>query len=153
DSVCVIVLALAACRVILSLLADGEGRTYAKDNVPVRRVIYQVGEKVRHQDGNRIKITRAVEQQGCLLYQGITDDNRDLAFPEFELDSFVQFSTPKDRLFAGQIDKYTHFTLRYQTLNFLHPHRQSPVFGLAGPRVQLLPHQLYIASELGNRHG
>lgn len=147
-----IVLDLADRRLTLSFPAAGERRTYATDNAPVSRVIYQVGEKVRHQDGTRIKITRAVEQQGCLLYQGITDDNRELAFPEFELDSFVQFSTPKDRLFAGQIDKHTHFTLRYQTLNFLHQHRQSPVFGLAGPRVQLLPHQLYIASEVANRH-
>lgn len=147
-----IVLDLANRRLTLSFPAAGERRTYALDNAPVSRVVYQVGEKVRHQDGTRMKITRVVEQQGCLLYQGITDDNRELSIPEFELDSFVQFSTPKDRLFAGQIDRHSHFTLRYQTLNHLHQHRQSPVFGLAGPRVQLLPHQLYIASEVANRH-
>lgn len=147
-----IVLDLVNRRLTLSFPAAGERRTYAVDNAPISRVVYQVGEKVRHQDGTAIKITRVVEQQGCLLYFGLTKDNEELAIPEFELDSFVQFSTPRDRLFAGQIDKHTHFTLRYQTLNFLHRHRQSSVFGLAGPRVQLLPHQLYIASEVAARH-
>lgn len=147
-----IVLDLSNRRLTLSFPAAGERRTYALDNAPISRVIYQVGEKVRRQDGATMTITRVVEQQGCLLYHGVTKDNQELAIPEFELDSFVQFSTPRDRLFAGQIDKHTHFTLRYQTLDFLHRHRQSPIFGLAGPRVQLLPHQLYIAGEVAARH-
>ena len=147
-----IVLDIANRRLTLSFPAAGERRTYAMDNAPVSRVIYQVGEKVRRHDGVGITITRVVEQQGCLLYFGLTADKTELAFPEFELDSFVQFSTPRDRLFAGQIDKHTHFSLRYHTLNFLHKHQQSPVYGLAGPRVQLLPHQLYIASEVAARH-
>lgn len=147
-----IVLELANRRLTLSFPAAAERRTYAVDNAPLSRVVYQVGEKVRHNDGTSIKITSVVEQQGCLLYFGITADKTELAIPEFELDSFVQFSTPRDRLFAGQIDKHTHFTLRYQTLDFLHRHRQSSAFGLAGPRVQLLPHQLYIASEVAARH-
>ncbi len=147
-----IVLDLSNRRLTLSFPAAGERRTYAQDNAPVSRVVYQVGERVRHQDGTGIKITRVVEQQGCLLYHGVTEDKRELALPEFELDSFVQFSTPRDRLFAGQIDKHTHFTLRYQTLQHLHEHRCSAIYGLAGPRVQLLPHQLYIASEVAGRH-
>ena len=147
-----IVLDIANRRLTLSFPAAAERRTYAMDNAPISRVIYQVGEKVRHQDGTTMKITRVVEQQGCLLYHGLTAEKAELAIPEFELDSFVQFSTPRDRLFAGQIDKHKHFTLRYQTLNHLHEHRQSPIYGLAGPRVQLLPHQLYIANEVASRH-
>lgn len=147
-----IVLEVANRRLTLSFPAAAERRTYAMDNAPVSRVVYQVGEKVRHQDGTSIKITRVVEQQGCLLYFGLTQDKTELAIPEFELDSFVQFSTPRDRLFAGQIDKHKHFTLRYRTLDLMHKHRQSPIFGLAGPRVQLLPHQLYIADEVASRH-
>ncbi|GGY68249.1 RNA polymerase-associated protein RapA [Cellvibrio zantedeschiae] len=153
-----IVLDIANRRLTLSFPAAGERRTYAMDNAPVSRVVYQVGEKVRHQDGTSVKITRVIEQQGCLLYHGLVFDKdknltkEELAIPEFELDSFVQFSTPRDRLFAGQIDKHTHFTLRYKTLNYLNQHRQSNIFGLAGPRVQLLPHQLYIANEVAQRH-
>jgi ATP-dependent helicase HepA len=153
-----IVLDIANRRLTLSFPAAGERRTYAMDNAPVSRVLYQVGEKVRRQDGTSMKVTRIVEQQGCLLYHGLVFDKdknltkEELAIPEFELDSFVQFSTPRDRLFAGQIDKHTHFTLRYKTLHYLNQHRQSAIFGLAGPRVQLLPHQLYIANEVAQRH-
>jgi ATP-dependent helicase HepA len=113
-----IVLDIANRRLTLSFPAAGERRTYAMDNAPVSRVVYQVGEKVRRHDGVGIHITRVVEQQGCLLYYGLTADKTELAIPEFELDSFVQFSTPRDRLFAGQIDKHTHFSLRYHTLNY-----------------------------------
>ncbi|MEN0038931.1 MAG: RNA polymerase-associated protein RapA [Cellvibrio sp.] len=147
-----IVLDVANRRLTLSFPAAGERRTYAMDNAPVSRVKYEVGEKVRHQDGTKIQITSIVEQAGCLMYVGLTKENEEVAIPEFELDSFVQFSTPRDRLFAGQIDKHNHFTLRYQTLHYQNLHRQSPMFGLAGPRVQLLPHQLYIASEVSQRH-
>ena len=147
-----IVLDVANRRLTLSFPAAGERRTYAIDNAPVSRVKYEVGDKVRHQDGTKIQIARIVEQAGCLMYVGLTKENEELAIPEFELDSFVQFSTPRDRLFAGQIDKHNHFTLRYQTLHYQNLHRQSPMFGLAGPRVQLLPHQLYIASEVSRRH-
>lgn len=147
-----IVLDVANRRLTLSFPAAGERRTYALDNAPVSRVKYEVGEKVKHQDGTKIKITRIIEQAGCLMYVGLTKDNEELAIPEFELNSFVQFSTPRERLFAGQIDRHEHFHLRYQTLHYQHQHRQSPVFGLAGPRVQLLPHQLYIANEVAHRH-
>lgn len=147
-----IVLDVSNRRLTLSFPAAGERRTYAMDNAPVSRVKYELGEKVRHQDGTRITITEIVEQAGCLMYVGHTKEGDELSIPEFELDSFVQFSTPRDRLFAGQIDKHEHFTLRYQTLHYQNQHRQSPIFGLAGPRVQLLPHQLYIASEVSQRH-
>ena len=62
-----IVLDIANRRLTLSFPAAGERRTYAMDNAPVSRVIYQVGEKVRRHDGVGITITRVVEQQGCLL--------------------------------------------------------------------------------------
>lgn len=147
-----IVLDLANRRLTLSFPAAGERRTYAVDNAPVSRVKYQPGEQVRHNNGTRVKLTKVVEQAGCLLYTGTTKDGDEISFPEFELDSFVQFSTPKERLFAGQIDKHDEFFLRYQTLFFQHQHQQSQVFGLAGPRVQLLPHQLYIANQVSQRY-
>lgn len=147
-----IVLDLANRRLTLSFPAAGERRTYAVENAPVSRVKYHVGEDVRHNNGTKVKLTKVVEQAGCLLYTGQTKDGEEISFPEFELDSFVQFSTPKERLFAGQIDKNNEFSLRYQTLYFQHQHQQSPVFGLAGPRVQLLPHQLYIANQVSQRY-
>ena len=68
-----IVLDVVSRRLTLSFPAAGERRTYAIDNAPVSRVMYEVGEKVRHQDGTKVKITRVQEQHGCLLYFGMTE--------------------------------------------------------------------------------
>ncbi len=146
-----IVLEVDERQVTLSFPAAAQRRTYALRSAPVSRVRYQVDEQVRHQDGTEITIQEVLQQGLLLAYQGVTAEGEEKMIPEFELDSFVQFSTPRERLFSGQIDKYTHFGLRHQTLETLHRHRQSPAFGLSGPRVQPLPHQLYIASEVGRR--
>ncbi len=147
-----VVLELENRRLTLSFPASGERRTYAVDDAPVSRVRYQVDEKVRHQNGTQITVTEVLEQGQLLAYRGLTKTGEELLIPEFELDSFVQFSTPRERLFSGQIDKHTHFSLRHQTLSAQHRQQQSRAYGLAGPRVQLLPHQLYIASEVAGRH-
>jgi len=146
-----VVLELDERQVTLSFPAAGQRRTYALRSAPVSRVRYQVDEVVSHQDGTEITIREVLQQGPLLAYQGVTAEGEERMIPEFELDSFVQFSTPRERLFSGQIDKYTHFGLRHQTLETLHRHRQSPAYGLSGPRVQPLPHQLYIASEVGRR--
>jgi ATP-dependent helicase HepA len=147
-----IVLEVENRRVTLGFPASGERRTYAWDNAPVSRVRYQPDERIRHQNGTRITVTEVLEQGQLLAYRGVTKDGSEELIPEFELDSFVQFSTPRERLFSGQIDKYTHFALRHQTQEAIHRHQHSVAYGLAGPRVQLLPHQLYIAKEVASRH-
>jgi ATP-dependent helicase HepA len=138
-------------QVTLGFPAAGQRRTYALRSAPVSRVRYQVDEVISHQDGTTITIAEVMEQGLLLAYKGYTEEGDEHLIPEFELDSFVQFSTPRERLFSGQIDKYTHFSLRHQTLDTLHRHRQSAVYGLSGPRIQPLPHQLYSASEVGRR--
>ncbi len=70
---------------------------------------------------------------------------------EASLESSVHFSKPYERLFAGQIDKLRHYELRLETLKHPHDHQHSAAYGLLGPRVQYLPHQFYIASEVGQR--
>lgn len=147
-----IVLDVANRRLTLSFPAAGERRTYALDNAPVSRVKYEIGDKIRHQDGTKIVVRDIVEQANLVMYVGDDEEGQSHSIPEFELDSFVQFSTPRERLFAGQIDRSSHFHLRYQTLHYSHAHRQSRYFGLAGPRVQLLPHQLFIAEQVASRY-
>ena len=71
---------------------------------------------------------------------------------EVFLNNFLKFNKPQDRLFAGQIDRLSRFNLRYQALVHQHARRLSPTRGLAGGRVSLIPHQLHIAREVGQRH-
>jgi ATP-dependent helicase HepA len=139
-------------RVTISFPAAGERRTYATDNAPISRVQYQLGDEIKHVDGAILTVTQVDEANGCLIYTGVTRDGAELKMVELELDSFVQFSRPQDRLFSGQIDKLNHYRLRYQTLLHREAQSHSGVKGLVGARVQLLPHQLHIAHEVANRY-
>ena len=139
-------------RVELSFPAVGERRTYAFKNAPLSRVIYHAGEQIRNEDGLLLIINEVHDHQGCKIYMAEDAEGQEIAVPELDLDSFVQFSKPQDRLFAGQIDKNRAFQLRCQTLKHINQLQQSPVTGLLGPRVQLLPHQLYIANEVASRY-
>lgn len=147
-----IVVDVANRRVELSFPAAAEQRVYAIDNAPLGRVIYPVGDRVSSADRLEFTITDTHTREGCVFYLGLDDQGEEVILHEVDLDSFVHFSQPKDRLFAGQIDKPNRFRLRCETLKHRHRIRQSPVYGLLGPRVQLLPHQLYIASQVAQRH-
>lgn len=137
--------------VTMSFPAAGEQRVYAKNNAPLTRVQYRVGEFLKDQDGNTLLVQNITEDNGYLSYHGLNADQEATTWGEVELDCFVQFNKPQDRLFAGQIDRLRDFRLRHTTL--LHQQRLAGLktTGLIGPRVQLLDHQLYIAHEVGQR--
>ncbi len=139
-------------RVEISFPASGERRTYAIDNAPISRVYYEAGQELETEKKQILTVTDVVEHNGCYIYQCIDADANPVVVPELELNSFIQFSKPQDRLFAGQVDKIKAFQLRCETLEHIRRQQQSPVRGLLGPRVQLLPHQLFIAHEAANRH-
>ena len=147
-----IVLNVANRRVEMTFPAAGEKRTYAVDIAPLSRVHYEVGQQISNIEGDTILVTEVEEHNGCLIYLGTDENDQIIVLPELELDSFVQFSKPQERLFAGQIDKNRAFELRLDTLRHYRELQQSPVAGLLGARIQLLPHQLYIASETANRY-
>jgi ATP-dependent helicase HepA len=138
--------------VVLQFPATGATRTYAANNAPLGRVRYAVGDSIRNTEGCNAEVIACEERGGLLFYLGKDEFGEEVVVPEFELDGAVRFSKPQDRLFAGQIDRNKLFGLRADTLNHRHRHRTSPVLGLLGPRVQLLPHQLYIANQVGTRH-
>ena len=82
-----------------------------------------------------------------LIYVG---ENQRL--PEGEVSDRVSLRGPQERLFAGRFDTSATFELRRRTLELLHRSRKSPVRGFLGGRIDLIPHQLYIAQEVANRH-
>jgi ATP-dependent helicase HepA len=147
-----IIIDISNRRVEISFPASGERRTYAMTSAPISRVRYEIGQEVSSEDGVLMTINDIADNRGCLIYSGIDANGEQIILPELDLNSFVQFSKPQDRLFAGQIDKNRAFQLRCETLEHIRHQQQSPVRGLLGARVQLLPHQLYIASEAANRY-
>jgi ATP-dependent helicase HepA len=146
-----IVFEVADRRVVMTFPAGDERRMYAADNAPLTRVRYRVADRVRSEDGTELIVAEHVEIDGCIVYHGIDARGERAEVHEIDLDSFVQFNRPLDRLFVGQIDRAQRFRLRAETLRHQHRHQVSRAFGLLGPRVQLLPHQFYIADEVAQR--
>ena len=131
-----------------------EVRTYAADSAPLSRVRFEVGDTIRNQNGESFEILEVLENAGLYIYQAraLSDPDSDpVVVPEAELDDFTQISRPNQRLFAGQIDNSNFFELRRKTLELVDQIGHSDLRGLRGARTSLIPHQLYIAKEVGKR--
>lgn len=137
-------------RVSVSFPACGEQRTYADSNAPLTRVRYDIGDTV-HDIDDLAWLVEEVQDDGFITYQVKNSDGVSKALSEIELDPFVHFSGPLERLFAGNLDKPRQFQLRLDTLDHIRRLQASGIGGLLGPRVDLLKHQIYIAHEVANR--
>ncbi|TGD71926.1 RNA polymerase-associated protein RapA [Mangrovimicrobium sediminis] len=139
-------------RVTLAFPAVGEERTYAMDNAPLTRLRFKDGDHISTVEGVELVVTAVDEHQGLLLYTGLDHHEQEMTVSELELDAFVQLTTPQQRLLNGHFDRHEDFALRVATLQHMHRLQTSPARGLMGSRTSLLPHQVYIAAEVGRRH-
>ncbi|WP_411685780.1 RNA polymerase-associated protein RapA [Aeromonas caviae] len=147
------VVAVEGRMVTLLFPATGENRMYAKEEAPVTRVSFNMGDQIASHEDWTMTVDEVQEKDGLLIYVGVrTDNGEQVALKEVFLNNFIKFNKPQDRLFAGQIDRMSRFTLRYEALVNQHQRRRNPTRGLAGGRVSLIPHQLYIAHEVGHRY-
>lgn len=147
------VVAVDSRTVTILFSATGENRLFARNDAPLTRVVFNVGDTVESHEEWSMLITDVEEQDGILIYIGTrTDtDEENVRLREVMLNHHIRFNKPQDRLFAGQIDRMNHFTLRYNCLLHRHQLQSSPLLGLAGARTSLIPHQLHIAREVGGR--
>lgn len=101
-----------------------------------------------------MSVEQVTEEQGVLTYTGTRQDTGEegAVLREIFLSHQIRFSKPQDKLFAGQIDRMDNFVLRYRALSNQYQQHKSPMRGLCGMRAGLIPHQLYIAHEVGRRH-
>ncbi len=147
-----IVLNVENNRVTVLFIAGNERRTYAINNSPLTRVLFARGDTLESVDGWKIRITAVHEKAGIVSYEGQDDKGEQRILEEMEISHFMSFNKPDDRLFTGQLDSPALFRLRYETLQHLRRLEQSPVRGLLGARTSLIPHQIYIAHEVAERH-
>ena len=139
-------------HVTLFFPAVEETRVYALDNAPLSRLLYNAGDTVRRNDGVNLSVEKVQEHNGCMMYLCVDEEDEQVVLHEIDLDSVGAFSKPQSRLFTGQIDKNKTFDLRLKTLAFQGKLDQLNSFGLLGPRVQLLPHQFFIADRVSQRN-
>ncbi|GAB5452025.1 MAG: RNA polymerase-associated protein RapA [Halioglobus sp.] len=138
-------------RVTLAFPAVEEERTYATDNAPLTRLRFKAGDHVATVNGVEVLVSEVHEHEGLLVYVGKDHHDQAVQISELELDAHVQLTTPQQRLLNGHFDRNSEFALRVATCNHLDRLQQSDVRGLLGSRTSLLPHQVFIASEVAGR--
>ncbi|WP_372846395.1 SNF2-related protein, partial [Pontiella sp.] len=127
--------------------AANEMRHYALKNAPLKRVRFAQGDEVASQENVRLIVESIIEEDGVIVYQAADG----ATLNESDLCDTSSFDRPEARLLAGHVDENAQFDLRVAALNARHRYGRLNVRGLLGGRVDLLPHQLYIAQEVSSR--
>lgn len=133
-------------RIGVSFPATGERRLYALGTSVLKRVQFRVGQTIASRDGRELQIDAVEENAGVLTYVG---GGRRL--PEAEVADLSNTGGPLERLMAGQTDENEVFDLRFRVLQQQARLRASPVRGYLGGRLELIPHQFYVAQEVTGR--
>ncbi|MFT4853598.1 MAG: ATP-dependent helicase HepA [Candidatus Azotimanducaceae bacterium] len=131
-----------------------EQRTYARQKAPLTRVEFKIGDLVTSRDDITICVETIEEKDALMTYYGPVQNIEPAvngAIGEIDLDPNLRFSKPEDRLFTHQLDDNSWFNLRYNTRQALARLAKGEARGLYGPRVSLIPHQLYIGHEVAQR--
>ncbi|MDC9622201.1 RNA polymerase-associated protein RapA [Xenorhabdus sp. XENO-7] len=148
------VVALDTRMVTLLFPASGENRLYARNDSPITRVMFNVGDTLTSHEGWKLKVDEVQQDNGLLIYIGtrLDTEEENITLREVFLDSKLTFNKPQDRLFAGQIDRMDRFALRFRARKHQSEQFRLAESGLRGIRASLIPHQLHIANEVGKRH-
>ena len=126
--------------------AADETRRYVVSSAPIRRVRFAVGDLLTDDSGRTHRVSN-VRQSGGVLYY--TSEHGELV--ESRVAAQTAVTGPRERLASGRTDSSSLFDLRVETLRRLHDIRRSPVRGFSGPRIELLPHQFFVAAEVSSR--
>ncbi|NQY66489.1 MAG: RNA polymerase-binding ATPase, partial [Flavobacteriales bacterium] len=134
-------------RVQIHFPVSDETRQYAEDNSPLRRIIFKPGDTIADANQQAFVIERVQEGGDLLIYIG-----KDGTLSEADLGEVAIKHGVDDRLLNGDVENPDVFALRRKTLEYDHARRISPINGFVGGRIDLIPHQLYIAHEVSSRY-
>lgn len=137
-------------RVTVHFPAIEEERTYATSNAPLTRLRLRVGDRLQRRDGTSYEVLAVHEAQELLVYE-VADGDSTQQIAELELDDRIDLDTPRQRLLTSQFDSHAAFALRLETCLQIDRLQRSGLRGMLGTRTALLPHQLYVANEVGKR--
>lgn len=123
-------------------------RVYGLQSAPLKRVHFEDGDLIKNRDGEAMTISAVSHEEGFFIYES----EEGVRWHESELNDHLAFNRPEEKLFNGHVDSAAFFQLRLKTLENLKWWETSPVKGLFGGRISLIPHQFYIASKVLERH-
>ncbi|MEO0585953.1 MAG: DEAD/DEAH box helicase family protein, partial [Bacteroidota bacterium] len=116
------------------------------ETAPLRRVKFKPGDTV-HDATQRPMVVERVQEGDLYFYIGA-----DRVISEADLGEVKVQHGVDDRLLNGEVDTPALFALRRRTLAHEHARHRSSIQGFVGGRIDLIPHQLYIAHEVSNRY-
>ncbi|UDQ99144.1 RNA polymerase-associated protein RapA [Lentisphaerota bacterium WC36G] len=121
-----------------------ENRNYATGSAPLKRLIHEVGSKVITVSKECCEIAKIIFlKNGNIEYKSTDGD----VIAESQIISALDYNSPLKRLKQQDFDDNNVFDLRKETLHMQKKLMSSHARGLCGARVELLPHQLYIAAQ------
>jgi len=130
--------------VTLLFPVSGELRIYnSKAKPPLKRYILKTGEKAMSTKGVSLFVEEIIEENGILHYK-----NKDKILSE----ALLSFSQQVEDAYDGILQNFTEknfssnfeFNLREQAVKLQTRWKSSIVRGMLGPRIKILPHQLYL---------
>lgn len=145
------VLEVAHRRVRLLFPVVGEERLYAIPGAPLSRVQLEAGDRFHDREAREWRVRQVREEAGLLVYECEDPDGRPQRISETEIDPRLQLNRPQEKLLAARLDSDVWFRLRQRTWKQMGEDARLPVYGLAGPRISLIPHQLYVARQVAGR--
>jgi len=134
-------------KVQLYFPVSNEKRMYAVESAPLQRVVFKPGDTLMDTKGLSLLVMQVKTEGELYMYYG-----KDRKMSEAELGNMLVTHGVEDRLFMGDVDTPQTFALRRETLQHDYRRRLSAVKGFVGGRIDLIPHQLYIAHEVSSRY-
>lgn len=133
--------------VTIRFTAAAETRRYIGRDAPLRRVRFNVGDEVKDQSGGSFLVETVEELDGLLVYIG-----QGQLLVETSVSDEVRFNDPSERLVNGHVDSGASYEFRRVALMQQARINGSAQRGFVGGRIDLMPHQLFVAQQVAARH-
>ncbi len=134
-------------RVQVHFPTSNETRLYATGSAPLRRVVFKPGDTIVDINNLPFVIEHVQNKGNLFIYIG-----KKGSLSEADLGAVSAKYGAHDRLLMGDVETPEVFSLRRKTLEYDHMRRISPINGFVGGRIDLIPHQLYVAHEVSSRY-
>ncbi len=138
-------------RLKIAFPAVGEVRVYALPDAPLTRLLLEPGDRFQDVEEQEYQVLAVMEEKGLYAYRCKDAQGNIQLLSEVNISPHLQLNRPREKLLAGRLDSNSWFDLRQQSWRQLAAEALSPVQGLVGPRISLIPHQLYIAWQTARR--
>lgn len=142
-------LVMSASKGRITLLfpaGNNQTRQYAIHNAPLTRMSFEPGSEVRGREGETFLVEKVENKNGLLVYYG-----NGHVLEESALADSLNFTRPQDRLLNAQLDDKNLFNLRSKCLHHRFETLRGHQRGFIGPRIELIPHQLFTALQIRRR--